>query len=234
MSTSAPLDPQTPGHASASDTPVAPSFEETLRKFWEKNAKIIYLACATVFAVIIVKGGLDYFRAQKEKDVAAAYAAASTSDKLKTFVSQHPDHLLGAAALLRLADESYAAAKYPDAATNYQKAADIFKSGPFAGRALLGAAISKTLSGQAAEGEAKLKQLADDASRPKIIRAEASYHLGMIAVEAGRTDDAVKYFDLVTVIDPTSSWARRSMMHRASLPSAAAAPSISLSPSAKP
>jgi tetratricopeptide (TPR) repeat protein len=220
MSSSAPLDPHSPGNAPISDTPVAPNFEETLRKFWEKNSKVVYLACATVFLVIIVKGGLEYLRAQNEKDVAAAYAAASTSERLKSFASQHPDHLLGAAATLRLADEAYAAGKYTDAATNYQNAASVFKTGPFGARALLGSALSKVLAGQAAEGESKLKQLADDASHPKVIRAEAAYHLATIAMEAGRSEEAVKYFDLVGTFDPMSTWSRRAMMHRASLPTA--------------
>lgn len=223
MSTSAPLDPQTPGNAPASEAPVAPNFEETLRKFWQKNSKAIYFACATAFVVIIAKGGLEYFRAQKEKDIAADYAAASTSEKLRSFASQHPDHLLGAAATLRLADEAYSAAKYTDAMASYQKAASVFKTGPFGARALLGAAISKVLSGQTADGEISLKQLADDASQLKVIRAEAAYHLATIAMEAGRTDDAVKYFDLVSTLDPAGTWSRRAMMHRASLPVAASA-----------
>jgi tetratricopeptide (TPR) repeat protein len=233
MSTSAPLEPQTPGNAPASEAPAAPSFEITLRKFWEKNSKVIYLACATAFLVVIAKGGYEYFRAQKETDIAAAYASASTSDKLKSFAAQYPDHQLGGAATLRLADEAYAAAKYADAATSYQKAASIFKTGPFAARALLGAAVSKVLASQAADGEAKLKQLADDASQPKSTRAEAAYHLGTVAMEAGRNDEAVKYYDLVSTLDPVGNWSRRAMMHRASLP-APAAPSVSLLPTAKP
>jgi tetratricopeptide (TPR) repeat protein len=222
MSTSAPLDPQTPGNAPAAKTPIAPNFEETLRKFWEKNSKAIYFACATAFVVIIAKGGLEYFRAQKEKDIAAAYAAATTSDRLKSFASQYPGHLLGAAATLRLADEAYSAGKYADAAANYQKAAAIFKPGPFSARAILGAAISKTLAGQTADGEAQLKKLSEDSAQPAVLRAEAAYHLGTIALEASRNDDAGKYFDLVNTLDTMGTWNSRAMMHRASLPVAAA------------
>ncbi|ATC63612.1 hypothetical protein CMV30_06410 [Nibricoccus aquaticus] len=229
MSTSAPQDPQTPANAPVIDVPVAPNFEETLRKFWKKNSKAIYFACATAFVVIIAKGGLEYFRAQKEKDIAAAYAAASTSERLKSFASQYPDHLLGAAATLQLADEVYSAGKYADAAASYQKASSVFKTGPFGARALLGAAISKVLSGQSADGEAKLKQLSDDATQLKVIRAEASYHLATIAMEAGRTDEAVKYFDLVSTLDPMGTWSRRAMMHRASLPVAPASTLLPIS-----
>jgi predicted negative regulator of RcsB-dependent stress response len=233
MSTSAPLEPQTPGNTPDSEAPIAPNFEESLRRFWEKNSKAIYLACATVFIVVIAKGGYEYFRAQKEDDIAAAYAAASTSDKLKNFAAQYPDHLLGAAATLRLADEAYAAGKYTDAVTSYQKSAAIFKTGPFGARALLGAAISQVLSGKISEGETKLKQLADDTNQPKIIRAEAAYHAGTVAMEASRSDEALKYYDLVSSLDTTGTWSRRAMMHRVSLP-APASPAVSLLPAAKP
>jgi outer membrane protein assembly factor BamD (BamD/ComL family) len=226
MSTSAPLDPQTSGGTPAGETPAAPNFELTLRKFWEKNAKVVYLAIATVIVVILAQGGLKYFRASKEKDIASAYAKAISSEQLKTFASQHPDHVLGAAAQLRLADEAYAAGKYSEAGQSYEKAAKVFKAGPFGGRALIGAALSKVMSGQTADGEAKLKQVADDANQPKIIRAEAAYHRGTLALDAGRTEDAVKEFDLVSTLDPMSSWAQRAMMARSTLPAPAAASTL--------
>jgi TolA-binding protein len=226
MSTSAPIDPQIPGSAPAPEAPVAPNFELTLRKFWEKNAKVVYLASATVIVIILAQGGLKYFRAEKEKEIATAYGNASTSERLKSFAAQHPEHVLGAAALLRLADEAYSAGQYSDAAANYQKAATIFKTGPFGGRALMGVALSKVMSGQASEGETKLKQIADDTNQPKIIRAEAAYHLGALALEAGRTEDATKQLDLVGTLDPTSNWAQRAMMVRATLPAPVAASTL--------
>ncbi len=235
MSNSAPLDPQTPGTATPTETPAAaPDFELTLRKFWEKNAKIIYLTCATVVVIILAQGGLRYFRIQKEKGIAEAYAGATTSERLKSFASEHPEHVLGAAALLRLADEAYTAGQYADAATNYQKSAAIFKTGPFAGRARLGEAFAKIMSGQATEGETKLKQIADDTTLPKVIRAEAAYHLGALALDADRKDEALKQLDLVSTLDPTSSWAERALMIRATLPAPAAAavtpPAITVKP----
>jgi len=228
MSTSTPTDPRTPGKHPQNDEVVAPNFEESLRKFWEKNSKLIYVSCAAVFIVILVRGGLKWMHTQKENDIASAYAAASTTERLRTFAAANPGHQLGAAAQLRIADEAYAAGKYADAIASYDKAAGVFKTGPFGGRALLGSAISKVRAGQTAEGEAKLKQLANDSKQLKTVRAEAAYHAAMIATDAGRTEDAVKFFDLVSSLDPASNWAQRSMMHRATL----AAPTPSLVPAA--
>lgn len=228
MSTSAPTDPQLP----SSNAPVPASFEETLRKFWGKNAKLIYLLCALVLLVVIGKGAFEYLQIQKENRIAQEYGQASTSDKLKRFTAANPDHLLSAAAFLRLADESLEAGQFADAAIGYNKAASIFKTGPLAGRAALGAAIAEAASGQSAKGEEQLRKISEDTTQLKAVRAEAAYHLGTLHSDAARTDDAVKYLDLVTVIDPSSMWAQRAAFRRASLP--VATPSSVLVPSLKP
>ena len=227
MSTTAPTDPQIP----SSNVPAAPSFEETLRIFWEKNAKLIYLLCALVLLAVIGKGAFEYSQAQKENGIAKDYGQATTSEKLKSFAAANPDHALSGAAHLRLADEAIEAGKFAEAAASYQKAAAIFKTGPLAGRASLGAAIADVAAGQSSKGEEHLKRLSEDATQLKTVRAEAAYHLGTLYADAGRTDDAVKYLDQVGAIDPASMWAQRSAFRRASLPTAA---SSVLVPSLKP
>ena len=228
MSTTAPTDPQIPG----SDAPASPSFEETLRKFWEKNAKLIVLLCALVLLAVIAKGAMEYLQAQKEDRLAQEYGQATTSEKLKSFAAANPDHALSAAAHLRLADEALEAGKFADASAAYHKAASIFKTGPLAGRASLGAAIADISAGQSTKGEDQLKRLAEDATQLKAVRTEAAYHLGVLHADASRTDDAMKFLDLVGAIDPSSMWAQRAAFRRASLPSAAA--STVLTPSLKP
>jgi len=227
MSTTAPIDPQIP----SSNVTASPSFEETLRRFWEKNAKLIYLLCALVLLAVIGKGVFEYLQAQKEDGIAKDYGQANTSEKLRSFASANPDHALSGAAHLRLADEALEAGKFADAAASYQKTASIFKTGPLAGRASLGAAIADVAAGQSSKGEEQLKRLSEDTTQLKTVRAEAAYHLGTLYADARRTDEAAKYLDQVGAIDPASMWAQRSAFRRASLPAAA---SGFLLPSLKP
>lgn len=238
MSTPAPTDPQVPSKDASSQqgsTPIVPPFEERLRMFWEKNAKTVYAVVAAVLIAILAKGGWEYYQQEQERGVQADYAAASTPEKLKTFISQHPGHVLSGVASLRLADEAYSAAKYTDAQLEYQHAVDILKSGPFLSRARLGLAVSKLVGGQKAEGEEKLKQLANDVSVIKPVRAEAAFHYATAALDAGRADDAAKYLDLASTVDQAGVWAQRAMMLRATLPVPAGAPAdVSTKPAAKP
>jgi predicted negative regulator of RcsB-dependent stress response len=214
--------PNTPSPVSGDQQPVAaeaavitPGFEETLRAFWEKNGKLVIIVCVVVLLAIIGRGAYGVIAAQREAGVATAYGAATTSDQLKSFASANPGHLLAGAAHLRLADEAYAAGRYPDAQSEYGKAAPILKDSVFASRIQLGLAMAKLNGGDAAAGEAALKALADDVSGAKSIRAEAAYHLAIVATAAGRADEASKLAEQVMSIDPESIWTQRALMLRA-------------------
>lgn len=237
MSTPAPIDPKVPVTANPAEAaPVGPSFEERLRLFWEKNARMVYALCAVILLAIIGRGGFEYYENQKEEGVRADYSAAATPEKLKAFIAQNPKHSLSGVASLRLADEAYSAGNYVEAQTNYQRAGEILKGTVLGGRALVGAAVSKVSLGQTAEGEEKLKQIANDASLAKPSRAEAAYHLATLALDAGRTDDATKYLDLVSTVDQTGLWPERALALRASLPGAntATPANVSIKVPAKP
>jgi predicted negative regulator of RcsB-dependent stress response len=225
MSNPAPIDPKihAPATSGEAAVPIVPSFEEKLRLFWQKNARTVYALTVVVLLAIIGRGALEYYERQQEAGIQSDYAAATTPEKLKSFINQNPKHTLAGVASLKLADDAYSAGNYTEAQSNFQRAADILKDGPLAGRARLGAAVTKLNIGQAAEGEEKLKLIANDVGQLKPIRAEAAYHLATIALDASRTDDAAKYLELASTVDPMGTWAQQAMMLRGSLPAPAAA-----------
>ena len=244
----------TPATPSASKTPgddrnlvavdknyVAPSFEDRLRLFWEKNRHLALGVLAVVLVGIVAKGGWDYFAAQKELEIEQAFATAGTPEKLKTFAAAHADHPLAGVARLQLADQAYAAGKSAEAAAAYTQAAALLQSGPLAGRARLGLAMAQVQAGKTADGENALKQLLNDAAQPKAARAEAAYHLASLAFTQGRYEDARRYCGQVSQSDQGSPWVQRAMLLRASLPvpeaapatGPATAPAIKLSPPKK-
>lgn len=222
MSTPAPLDPKVPENTPATTpegaVPFGPTFEDHLREFWAKNSRLIYIVCTVILVVILARGAWDYYKQEQEQKVRTEFALASTPEKLKAFTADNPSHSLAAVAAMKLADDAYSAGNYTEAQVQYQKAIDILKDGPVAGRARLGLAISKLNGGQATEAEEKLKQLANDIGQLKTLRAEAAYHLATLAIEAGRTDDAVKHAELASTVDQGGMWAQRAMMLRATLP----------------
>lgn len=202
---------------------IAPSFEDKLHLFWEKNGKAVLALCVVVLLGIAGKGAWEYLEGQKELDVQKAYAVAATSEQLKSFAAAHAEHALAGVAQLRIADEAYAAGKSADALAGYEKAAAVLKSGPLAARAQLGRALAKVQAGKATDAVTELKQIAGDAAQAKGIRAEAAYHLTGLAADAGNGADVTKYADQLMQIDPAGPWTQRAMMLRATVPAPAAA-----------
>lgn len=202
---------------------LAPTFEDRLRLFWAKNSRGVLAACAIVLAVILGKGAYEFISAQREKSIAADYAAATNDEQLKSFIASHDGHVLAGLAQLRLADQAYAAGNYADARPAYEKAAGILKSTTFGQRARLGAAISAVEAGSVTEGQAALKQVVADLSLGKIIRSEAAYHLASLAASSGDAAEAIRLIEQSTAIDPDGQWADRASLLRAKLPAPAVA-----------
>ena len=167
----------------------AQSFEEGLHRFWARNRNAVYVLCSLVLAGIIVRGGWDYFSAQREAEIGQEYAAAKTPEMLKAFAASHEGKPLAGAAELRLGDEAYAGGRAADAVAAYGKAVGLLPAGVFASRARLGLAMSEIQAGRASEGEAALKQISSDPGEPKAARAEAAYQLASLAAAAGRADE---------------------------------------------
>ena len=205
---------------------LAPSFEDRVRLFWEKNSKGVIAAIVLVILVFVGKGVFDYLHTQRENAVAAEYAVASASTateaQTKAFIAAHNDHVLAGLAQLDLADKAYTAGRFADARTGYDKAAGILKSDTFGQRARLGSAVSILGTGANAEGETALKQLVADLSLSKDIRSEAAYHLASLAAAAGNSAEAIRLIEQVLSIEAQGQWADRAAALRSTLPASAA------------
>jgi hypothetical protein len=232
-----PSDPKTPALIPAQDAAVtldpATSFGEGLRLFWARNGNAIYVLCALVLVGILAKGAWDYFAAQKQMQIGAEYAAASTPEALKRFAGEHADDPLAGVADLRIADGAYAAGKPAEAIPAYQSAVSALPAGPLAARARLGLALCEVQAGRSGEGEAALRQLASDPTQLKGVRTEAAYQLASLAAAAGRADDVRKWAEQLIQIDPSSPWTQRAFALQSSV-AAAAAPTPAPVPTAAP
>jgi hypothetical protein len=210
------------------------TFEDKLHRFWEQNQTTVFAIVAAIVLGFAGKGVWDYLAHQRELDVEKAYAAATTPEQLKSFAAAHDGHPLAGIAQLRVADEAYAAGKYADALAGYEKALPPLSGSPLAGRAQLGRAMAKVQSGKAAEGTNELKQLAGDTNQFNAVRAEAAYQVASLAAEAGNAADVQKFTDQLLQIDPSSPWAQRGMMLRATLPAPAVAPAANAASATAP
>jgi len=219
--------PVTTPRAGAPAVPASPdlSFELMLRELWMKkeNRTTIYAGCIFVLLAILARGVYTEVRTRREAGIEATFAAATTPAKLQTFVRENESHPLAGAAYLQLGDDAYAAARFDEARTDYEKAAAILPGTPFASRATLGEGVCLLQTARIADGVSILQRLAADATQLPAVRAEAAYHLAALAFGNRQYDDVVKYTDLIMQVAANSLWAQRAVLLRMRTPAAATA-----------
>lgn len=219
--------PENPSPDQAAPAPVVGAAElaANVQTFWEKNRTFIIGACVAGLLAIVGVEGWKLMGASRDRGVQDAFAqAGSDAAKLTRFAGDHSGHPLAAAALLLVADQKFEARDFAGAADHYAKAAASAEIGPLLGRARLGEAVSKLMGADRAGGEAALKAIGGDASLPKAVRAEATYHLASLALETGNKAEAIKLATEIAQIEPAGAWAQRAAALRASLEVAAPAP----------
>lgn len=215
--------------AATSSTQIELPFEERLRVFWEKYRGPILGACLVVLLVIVGRSGWEILQERRAAALREEYAAAQGAEQLRQFAAENAGAPLAGVAELRVADEAYTAGRYSEAANAYDTAAESLSGTVLAGRARLGAALSRLKAGDATARTA-LEAVANDVNSPKALRAEAAYHLASDAAGAGRTEDVTRFVELVNAIDSNSLWAQRAMMLRPPAAETTPAPAAEATP----
>jgi hypothetical protein len=209
----------------AADVPLS---EERLKQAWDRYGTAVYFVCALVALAILAKGGWQYLKAQKEQGIQKEFADCTTMETYQTFAASHAGHPLAGVAEVIIADNDYSSGRFADAVGAYRSAVADLPAGPVRDRARLGLAMALELSGKAADAEASLRQLINDTSLLKAVRAEACYHLATAELAAGRGAEVQRIAEQALSIDPTSPYAERAFSLRPKSAAPAAPGAIAL------
>lgn len=209
-----------PPHDPANPPPPvgAEEFALKVQLFWEKNRKNIVFVVGLAFGLIVAREAAQWYQASRERGVQEDYAkVADRVDQLPKFAADNDGHALAGVAWLRVADDAYAKNDFKAAAAHYGKAVDSLENAALKSRARLGAAMSQLGAGDTAAAQAALKALGADAAAAAQARAEATYHLAVLAQGGGRIDEAKSLLDEVGRIEPMGLWAQRAFGLRAQI-----------------
>jgi hypothetical protein len=205
----------TPGTPSDAQTDApASSPEETLKKSWERYGSLVYIFLAVVAAGILAKGGWDYLNVQKELGIKKDFAECTTPDSYRTFIGNHPGHVLTGVAELIIANDAYGGGKFTDAVSGYTSAIADLPAGVAQSNAKMGLAMSLAQSGKVPEAETGLRLLLNDPSQLKTTRCEAGYHIAELELAEGRGAEIQKLAEQEMQIDPSSPFAERTFALR--------------------
>lgn len=217
--------PATPTNANQA-APV-PSTEENLKRAWDKYGSLAYIFCAVVAAAILAKGGLDYLNVQKELGIKKDFAECTTPDAYRTFIGNHPGHVLTGVAELIIANDAYTGGKFSDAVAGYSSAVGDLPAGVAQSNARIGLAMALAQTGKTSDAEASLRLLLNDPTQLKAIRCEAGYHLAALAIADGRGAEVQKLAEQVMQIDPSNPFSERTFTIRPPVTSTLTVPGIS-------
>ena len=162
------------------------SFEDRMRIYWDENRAFIVGSIIVLLLVVVGYQGLVAFQNSRERAVRNEFALLGDDlDERKAFVERRGSTPQGGFAALAIADEYFENGDYAEAAVFYQKAIDALRDNPLAGRAHLGRAMSPLRDGDTDQGHAMLEKIADNRNLPQAARAEAVFHLALIALSNG-------------------------------------------------
>lgn len=187
----------------------APDFEESVRRFWEKNRTGVYSATVVVLLVILGRYGWEMMQARQAESTRAAFALTTTDSQRTTFANENAGTKLAGVAWLEVADTAFKEGRYDAAISAYDSASKELDGSVFADRIRLGRAMAQMSKGDVAGAQSALRDLAGDSGAASAVRGEATYHLASMAAAEGDTDTLSALAAQLESIDPSSTWTQR-------------------------
>jgi hypothetical protein len=182
------------------------SFEDQAFLIWKQQRTFIIGTLVAVAAVLIAWFAISGIRERHEDAIRSAFGQATSIDAKRAFAREHAGHALAGLALLAVADDSYASARYEEAAQNYAAAVAALTDPLLVGRARIGEGAANLRTAQSALGEQQLTKLAEDAAMLMAHRLQAWYILASHAAGAGDIAKARDMIGRLKALDPESDW----------------------------
>lgn len=183
--------------------------DERLWLYWQRNKTTIIAGIIAAFVVVVGMETVTYLRARTLEKERMAYLAASESGSLNAFAQAHAERPLGGVVWLQEADEAYTNGHFEEAAGLYEKAIAALEQTPLGLRARIGQGLSLYKGGNVSSARNALAQVFQAEEALDTQRAEAHYHLAVIALEQGDTELAGTHLDAIGQLAYTNLWAMK-------------------------
>ncbi|HTV76106.1 MAG TPA: tetratricopeptide repeat protein [Candidatus Baltobacteraceae bacterium] len=187
---------------------------EWLFKLWpwfEANTKRIAFGAVFVVIAAFVISFYSYEQNKKEVDAGEAFTQAlmtpgdgEKADAYLKVATDYPNTRAGQRALLQAAAALFAAGKYEDAQTQFQKFIDSYPDSAFAAQASLGVAASLNAQGKTDLAADAYQRTINQATAPSTLLA-AEFALAQIDDHQGKISDALRLYEDVAQKSPNGS-----------------------------
>lgn len=200
------------------DADAATGIEDRLWLFWQRNRGGILLGIVAAFVAVLGMEGFEYMRQQERQTEQQAYLEAIQNGTGDLFVIDYPKSPLSGLIWLEQADEAYTEKDYALAAERYQKANTALEQLPLGTRARIGYGLSLYKQDNIPAARNTLASVTTDPMALDTLRAEANYHLAVIALERSEPARAVQHLDAISALGYTGNWSTRAEVLRLNAP----------------
>ncbi|MGD0253838.1 MAG: tetratricopeptide repeat protein [Verrucomicrobiota bacterium] len=208
------------------DTPTAFLF-----KLWpwiEANRNRLIVGTGIVIAAIFLYSFFSWQREQKEITAGSGVTQLALAlppnanesqwaDSYLKIANEHPDTLAGRRAWLQGAAALFAAGKYADAQTQFQKFLDAHPDGEFSASAALGVAASLEALGKLDLAVGAYQRVANGFSTHVVEGNAAKFALARIDGQQGKLTDALNFYESIVRSSPGSPLAQQATLRAVEL-----------------
>lgn len=216
----APNPPSFPARPKDVDSELPPDadLEERFNNFWKNNGTFIFGAIALAALAVIGYQTYQWIARIGEERTRSAYASVESTEELIAFAEDNGGHPLSGLAYMELANRRYAAEDYTQAAAHFQKASEILKGSPTAGRARIGGAMALLLGSNPQSGTQALRDILGDNSLLSSVRAEAGYNLALHLWREGNYSSMEDVISQVEMLQESGLYGQQVMQLRQRIP----------------
>ena len=192
--------------------------EDALFLFWKRNRNRVQLTILVVLLVAVGGLGFKAFQCKKLEKTQNAYLEAVQSGETEAFTEKYSSSPLTGLVLLQSADKAFEEEDFTQAITRYKEAGAALKGTVIEGRTQLGGAIANIYAGNEAEGKTLLGNITQNPKLLKSDRAEAAYHLAILALNQGDIDTARTQLNFIETLNNSGFWGQKAALLKKAAP----------------
>lgn len=192
--------------------------EDAFFLFWKRNRDKIQITMVVVLLVAVGGLGFKAFQRKKLEKTQNAYLEAVQSGETQAFAQKYASSPLAGLVLLQSADKAFDKEEFTQAVSLYKEAGAALKGTVIEGRTQLGEAIANIYAGNEAKGKTLLGSIAQNPKLLESDRAEAAYHLAVLALNQDELDIARTQLDFIETLNDSGFWGQKAALLKKAAP----------------
>jgi hypothetical protein len=182
---------------------------EDVYRFWKKYGGRIILYASVILLAFLGTQTWNFFQANRENKLAEEFKGLQSEAERLEFANRHNRKGIAGYVFLEAAGNAMQEKRYDDALVHYEDSLRSLRGMPLEGIALLGKATALERLGRIDDADAVFALVSENETFAKGIRAEATYHRIVLALDKGHRENAESLGFSLEAMDDMGFWLQR-------------------------